>query len=247
MEGKPRESARGCRCPCTWGVTVLMVWVLGCRFHFIHPLGLPSIAAGASAIRLVHLAAAAPRLAVLGRPSAPWPGVPAPRVPQVLVLTPCRARGLCWPPRVPAPATHLGVRRPPPGLGPPRVVGDCSADARCGKCVFSQRSPRVFMLPRPSARQEGRPGRVYPAMSFIREARRRGWGGCFLGCPGSWVGCVDDHCFVFRDNAFWCVPGALGLVVVSLVVLLRCGSSCAASPLWFTVCVSSWLTTGSFA
>jgi hypothetical protein len=108
LEGKPREGARGCRCPCTWGVTVLMVWVLGCRFHFIHPLGLPSIAAGASAIRLVHLAAAAPRLAVLGRPSAPWPGVPAPRVPQVLVLTPCRARGLCWPPRVPAPATHLG-------------------------------------------------------------------------------------------------------------------------------------------
>ncbi len=108
MEGKPREDERGCRCPCTWGVTVLMVWVLGCRFHFIHPLGLPSIAAGASAIRLVHLAAAAPRLAVLGRPSAPWPGVPAPRVPQVLVLTPCRARGLCWPPRVPVPATHLG-------------------------------------------------------------------------------------------------------------------------------------------
>jgi hypothetical protein len=108
LEQKPREVARGCRYPCTWGATILVVWVLGCLFHFIHPLGLPSNAAGASALRLVHLAAAAPRLAVLGRPSAPWPGVPAQRVPQVLVLAPCRARGLCWPPRVPAPATRLG-------------------------------------------------------------------------------------------------------------------------------------------
>jgi hypothetical protein len=77
---------------------------------------------------------AAPRLAVLGRPFAPWPGVPTPRVCQVLVLTSRRARGLCSTPGCPPlrhvsgsgglrlgtgvarPRGSLGVCRPKPGV-----------------------------------------------------------------------------------------------------------------------------------
>ena len=51
---------------------------------------------------------AAPRLAVFGRPSAPWADVPALRILKVLVLAPCRAPGSCSPPGVPAPAKRLG-------------------------------------------------------------------------------------------------------------------------------------------
>ena len=65
-------------------------------------LGLPSSA------RPPHRPAAPHLLAVFGRPSAPRPGGPTPRILKVLVLTPCRARGLRSPPRVPAPAKRLG-------------------------------------------------------------------------------------------------------------------------------------------
>jgi hypothetical protein len=206
LERNPREGARGCRYPCTWGATILMVWVLGCPFHFIHPLGLPSIAAGASALRLVRLAAAAPRLAVLGRPSAPWPGVPAQRVPQVLVLAPCRARGLCWPPRVPAPATRLGgqaasawVRASRASAGRWGLLGRRPVWQTASSPSGVHASSCYLVLP---PDKEGRPGRVYSALSLIRAARRRWWGGCFLGCPDSWVGHTDDHCFVSRTTLF---------------------------------------------
>jgi hypothetical protein len=174
---------RGCCCPSTWGAPILMVWVLGCLFHFIHPLGLPSPAAGASATRLFRQAAAAPRPAVLGRPSAPWPGVPAPRVPQVLVLTPCRARGLCWPPRVPAPAPCLG--------GQAASAWARASRASAGRWGLLGRRPVWQTASSPSGvhasscffafppTKEGGPGRVHPAMFPIREPRWRGWG-CLL-------------------------------------------------------------------
>ena len=79
---------------------------------------------------------AAPRLAVFGCPSAPWPDVPASRILKVLVLAPCRAPGSCSPPGCPPLQNISGVRRPPPGSGrraPPWVVGGSPADALCGK------------------------------------------------------------------------------------------------------------------
>jgi hypothetical protein len=43
---EPREGTRGCQCPPAWGVPILMVWLLGCRFQFILPLGLPPLPLG---------------------------------------------------------------------------------------------------------------------------------------------------------------------------------------------------------
>jgi hypothetical protein len=182
-----------------------MVWVLGCRFHFIHPLGLPSLAAGASAIRLFRQAAAAPRPAVLGRPSAPWPGDPAPRVPQVLVLTPCRARGLCWPPRVPALAPCLGGQA-------------ASAWARASRASAGRWG---LLGRRPVWQSASSPRGVHASSCYLAlPPDRRGGPAVFIRlCPlcvrlggvggvvVSWavrtlgVGCIDDRCFVFRDNA----------------------------------------------
>jgi hypothetical protein len=144
-------------------------------------------------------------LAVLGRPSAPWPGVPAPRVPQVPVLTPCRARGLCWPPRVPAPARHLGGQA-------------ASAWVRASRASAG----RLGLLgQRPVWQTASSPSGVHASSCYLAlPPDRRGGPAVFIRlCPlsvrlggvdgvvVSWavrtlgVGCIDDRCFVFWDNA----------------------------------------------
>ncbi len=151
--------------------------------------------AGIPTIRLVLQAAVAPRLAVLGRPSAPWPGVPAPRVLQVVVLTPCRARGLCWHPRVPAPAPCLG--------GQAASAWVRASRASAGRWGLLGRRPVWQTTSSPSGvhasscclalppAKEGRPGRVYSAIPF--SVRLGGVGGALrgvvtMGCPSSRVG-----------------------------------------------------------
>ena len=173
-----------------WGVSSIH-WTFGPPLH-CH---------WASAIRLVPAATAAPRLAVLGRPSAPWPGVPALRVPQVLVLTPCRARGLCCPPRVPAPAKRLGgqaasawVRASRASAGRWGLLGRRPVWQTASSPRGVHASSCHLVLP---PDKEGRPGRVSPAMSLICRARWRGW-----GCT-TWL-------FMLRilTFAFLCVHGA---------------------------------------
>ena len=97
------------------------------------PLGFQTSVTTAALPCALH---AAPRLAVFGRPSAPWPGVPALRIRKVLVLTSCRARGLRSPPGCP-PLQHvpgsgglrLGCRASRASVG----RGGSPADALCGK------------------------------------------------------------------------------------------------------------------
>ena len=199
---------------------------MGCLLHLISLLGLPSTAAGASAIRPVRRSAAAPRLAVVGRPSAPWPGVPAPRVRQVLILTPRRARGPCPPPGVPPCVTPGGVGRPLPGLGrsaPSRVVGvrrPMPLVAHGGlPCITLQlcvpsppaypggpgaRSSLVLSLPRALAPHPGSP----PLVRCRRPSRRRPGGErclpCFFRPPSGW-----------RAGVLW-AGSCVGLVLLFL-------------------------------
>ena len=75
---------------------------------------------------------AAPRLAVFGCPSAPWPDVPAPRIPKSARPDLMQGPGAPLPPRVPAPAKCLGVRQPPPGFRASRAsMGSWGFAGRC--------------------------------------------------------------------------------------------------------------------
>jgi hypothetical protein len=71
------EGTRGCRCPSTWGAPILMVWVLGCFFHFIHPLkqtwASPPLPLGLrpSALSARPLLLRAPPFSVAPRPLGP--------------------------------------------------------------------------------------------------------------------------------------------------------------------------------
>ena len=100
---------------------------------------------------------AAPRLAVLGRPSAPWPGVPTPRIPLSARPDLMQGPGVLLPPRVPAPAKCSEVRRPPPGSRASRAsvgLGGSPADAHCGKRLRHP-APRRWSWTTPLG---GRPG-----------------------------------------------------------------------------------------